>query len=68
MKWFKRYAIGCLIWLVIGGVVDGYKRPGQDMRMGAIVIVAAAWPVVTAVVVGSTVGEIVSDINRESPT
>jgi len=64
VKWFKRYAIGCLIWLVLGGVTDGYKRPGQDMRWGAIVIVAAVWPVVTAVVVGSTVGEIANDIKQ----
>ena len=64
VTWFKRYAIGCLIWLVLGGVVDGYKRPGQDMRWGAIVVVAAAWPVVTAVIVGSAVGEAAIDIKR----
>jgi hypothetical protein len=44
VKWFKRYAIGCLIWLILGGINDGYRRPGEDMRWGAIVIVAGFWP------------------------
>jgi hypothetical protein len=64
VKWFKRYAIGCLIWLVLGGIHDGYERPGQGMRWGAIVVVAGVWPIVTAVIVGSTVGEIAHDIRQ----
>ena len=64
MKWFKVYAIGCLIWLVLGGISDGYRHPGQDMRYGAIIVVAAGWPIATAVIVGSTIGEIASDIRQ----
>jgi len=64
VKWFKRYAIGCLIWLALGGAVDAYKHPDGETRMGAIVVVAAAWPIVTAVVVGGAVGDIVRDIKQ----
>lgn len=64
VKWFKRYAIGCLIWLILGGINDGYRRPGEDTRWGAIVIVAGFWPIVTAVIVGSSVGEVAHKINE----
>ena len=64
VKWFKRYAIGCLIWLILGGINDGYRRPGEDMRWGAIVMVAGFWPIVTAVIVGSSVGEVAHKINE----
>lgn len=62
MKWFKRYLIGCLIALLVLAGVDGYFRPGQNPREGAIIVAAVGWPVTTAIVVGSTIGEIVSDI------
>ncbi|MFK4523110.1 hypothetical protein ABIF90_001091 [Bradyrhizobium japonicum] len=64
MKWFRRYAIGCLIWLILGGISDGYRRPGEDTRWGSIVIVAGFWPIVTADIVGSSVGEVAHKINQ----
>ena len=57
MTWFKRYAIGSLVWLVLGGIHEGYGRPGQETRWGASVVVAAVWPGVTAVIAGSAIGE-----------
>jgi hypothetical protein len=67
VKWFKRYAIGCLVALFVLAGVDGYKRPGKDMRVGAIVAVSAAWPIFTAIVLGSSFGEIASEINQGKP-
>ena len=64
VKWFKRYLIGCLIALFVLAGVDGYYRPGQNAREGAIIVAAVGWPVVTAMVMGSTVGEIVHDIKQ----
>jgi hypothetical protein len=64
VKWFKRYLIGCLIALFVLAGVDGYYRPGQNPREGAIIVAAVGWPVTTAIVVGSTIGEIVSDIKQ----
>jgi hypothetical protein len=34
------------------------------MRYGAILMVAAGWPVVAAIVVGSTIGDIVHDVKQ----
>jgi hypothetical protein len=64
MTWLKRYAVGCLIATLVLGSVDGYYHPGEDMRVGAILLVAAGWPVATAIVVGSTIGEIWHDIRQ----
>jgi len=64
MKWLKRYAIGCLIALFVFAGVDGYHRPGKDMREGAIIVAAVGRPITTAIIFGSTVGEIVSDIKQ----
>ena len=64
VKWLKRYVISCLIAMFVFAGVDGYYRPGKDMREGAIIVAAVGWPVVAAIVVGSTIGEIVSEIKQ----
>jgi hypothetical protein len=64
MKWFKRYVISCLVAMLVFAAVDGYHRPGKDMRESAIIVAAVGWPIVTAIVVGSTVGEIVNEIKQ----
>jgi hypothetical protein len=64
VKWFKRYAIGCLIAVFVFAGVDGYSRPGKDLREGAIVVAAVGWPITTAIIVSSTIGEIVSEIKQ----
>jgi hypothetical protein len=52
--------------------VDGYKRPGMDMRVGAILTVAAVWPIAAAIIVGSSIGEVAreggSGATRAAPT
>jgi hypothetical protein len=64
MKWFKRYVVSCLVAMLVFAAVDGYHRPGKDMREGAIIVAAVGWPIVTAIVVGSTVGEIVNEMKQ----
>jgi hypothetical protein len=64
VKWFKRYAISCLIATFVFAAVDGHARPGKHPREGAIIVAAVGWPIVTAIVVGSTIGEIVSETNQ----
>jgi hypothetical protein len=64
MNWFKRYAVSCLIVMFILAGIDGYKRPGMDSRFGAIVLVSTVWPVVGAVVVGSTIGEAARELSQ----
>jgi hypothetical protein len=62
--WIKRYVTSCLIAMFVLGVLEGYHRPDKDIRMGAIILYAVAWPIPTAIIVGSTVGEIVSDFRQ----
>ena len=64
MKWLKRYAIGGLIALVVLAAGDGYKHPDADLRVGAIVIVAAIWPIVAAIFVGNVVGGVARDLHQ----
>lgn len=61
VRWLKRYAISCLIAVFVFAVFDGHARPGKHPREGAIVVAAVGWPIVTAIVLGSTIGEIVSE-------
>jgi hypothetical protein len=61
VKWFKRYAIGCLIALLVFAANDGYFHPGETPRAGTIVVAAVAWPIIASIVVGSTIGEIAGD-------
>ncbi|WP_284268920.1 hypothetical protein [Bradyrhizobium iriomotense] len=44
----------------------GVQRSSEDMRYGAILIAAAGWPVVAAIVAGSTIGEAVHDMRQGS--
>ena len=63
MNWFKRYALSCLIALFVFSGIDSYKRP-DDMRLGAVVVSAAVWPVFVAIVLGSCAGDAVREINH----
>ena len=58
MKFFKRYAVSCLVALFVFAAIDGYNRPGQDPRFGAILVTAAVWPIFSAVVVGGSIGAV----------
>jgi hypothetical protein len=64
VSWFKRYLVSCLIALFIFSGIEGYLRPSSDMRVGAVVISAAVWPVFVAFIAGGTVGEVVRDIRQ----
>jgi len=61
---FKRYLVGCLVAMVFFAGLDSYKHPGEGIRYGAILLVSAGWPVVAAMVVGSTIGDIVHDARQ----
>ena len=56
--WTKRYAVSCLLALFVLSAFDAYKRPANDLRTGAVIVAAAVWPVVLAIVLGWTVGEV----------
>ena len=66
MKGLKRYALSYLIVLFIFSGIDSYRHPTNDVRWGALVAVAAVWPVVLAVAIGSTAGETVREIIKGS--
>jgi hypothetical protein len=57
MSWIKKYAISCLIAMFVLAAGDACRHPGKDVRFGAIAIVAAGWPIVLSIAVGSTVGD-----------
>jgi len=61
VSWFKRYLVSCLIALFIFSGIEGYLRPSDDMRIGAVVVSAALWPAFAAILVGGAVGEVVRD-------
>ncbi|SEN86676.1 hypothetical protein [Bradyrhizobium sp. OK095] len=65
MKWFKRYLVGGLVAVLVLAGLDSYKHPGERMRYGAILLVSAGWPVVAAMVVGSTIGDVVHDVRHD---
>ncbi|MBR1086434.1 hypothetical protein JQ621_02980 [Bradyrhizobium manausense] len=60
MNCFKRYLLSCLIAMVFFAGFDAYRSPG-DMHFGTILVASASWPVFAAVVVGSTIGDVVHD-------
>lgn len=64
MTWSRRYALSCLIAVLFFASIDGYKHPDEDMRYSAILLASAGWPVVAALVVGSTIGEVVHDVKQ----
>ena len=64
MNWFKRYVVGCLIAVVFFAAVDSLEHPDEGMRYGAILLASAGWPVVAAIVVGSTIGDVVHDVRQ----
>lgn len=64
MTGLRRYAVSCLIAVLFFAGIDGYKHPDEDMRYGAILLVSAGWPVVAALVVGSTIGDVVHDVKH----
>ncbi|MHC2578999.1 hypothetical protein ACVI1J_009288 [Bradyrhizobium diazoefficiens] len=61
MSWKKKYAIGCLIALFAFTAMDSYDRPDRDVRFGAVIVMAAVWPVTVSVILGGAVGEMVRD-------
>ena len=61
VSWMKRYAISCLIALFIFSGIESYKRPAADIRVGALVVLAAVWPVAVAIAAGSAVGEVMRE-------
>lgn len=61
MSWKKKYAIGCLIALFVFTAMDSYDRPNRDVRFGAVIVMAAVWPVTVSVIWGGAVGEMVRD-------
>ena len=64
MNWFKRYVVGCLIAVLFFAAVDSFKHPGEHMRYDAILLASAGWPVVAAMIVGSTIGDVVHDVRQ----
>jgi hypothetical protein len=61
MKWFKRYAMSCVIAMFVLAAMQGYARPGKDQPVAGIVALAVVWPITAALAVGSSIGEIASD-------
>jgi hypothetical protein len=61
MSWKKKYAISCLIALFAFAAIDGYKNPGKDLRVGAVVVTAAVWPITLSLALGSALGEMVRE-------
>jgi hypothetical protein len=45
-------------------VCDGHHHPGETPRGDAIMLVGIGWPIAAAIVLGSTVGEIISDVSQ----
>jgi len=64
VSWFKRYLWGCLVAVVFFAGVDAYERPGRDPHLGTILVASAGWPVFTALVVGSMLGDGAHYMNR----
>jgi hypothetical protein len=58
MSWKKRYAIGALISLFAFAALYSNDRPSRDVPYGAVLIMAAAWPVTVTLVLGLTVREL----------
>jgi hypothetical protein len=61
MSWKKKYAIGGLIALFAFAAMDSYDRPNRDVRFGAVLVMAAVWPVTVSVILGCAVGEMVRE-------
>jgi hypothetical protein len=59
MSWKKKYAISFLIVLFASAAIDTYHRPGKDVRVGAIVLVAAVWPIALSIIAGAAVGDVI---------
>lgn len=56
--------MSCLVAVLFFASIDGYKHPDEDIRYGAIPLVSAGWPIIAALVVGSTIGEVVHDVKQ----
>jgi hypothetical protein len=57
VKLLKRYALSCLIALFIFSGIVGYRHPTNE-RIGALVVMAAVWPVVIAIAFGGAIGAV----------
>jgi len=61
MSWKKKYAIGFLIALFAFGAMNSYDRPNKDVPFGAVILMAAAWPVTVSLILGCAAGAMVRD-------
>jgi hypothetical protein len=50
--------------MFVFAVVDGHHHPDEHPREDAIILAGIGWPIVAAIVVGSTIGEIMSDVSQ----
>jgi hypothetical protein len=57
----KRYAISCLVAVFAFSAIDAYRHPTHDVRIGAILVTAAIWPVTLAIAFGSALGAVVRE-------
>ena len=61
MSWKRKYAISCLVAVFAFTAMDSYDRPNGDVRFGAVVLMAAVWPVTVSLILGGAVGEMLRD-------
>ncbi|AJA63426.1 hypothetical protein BJA01nite_02760 [Bradyrhizobium japonicum] len=61
MSWKKKYAIGCLTAMFVFTAMNSYDRPNRDVPFGAVIVMAAVWPITVTLILGGTVGEMVRD-------
>jgi membrane-associated phospholipid phosphatase len=66
MSWKKKYAISCLIALFAFAAIDAYHHPGKDVRVGAVVVTAAVWPITLSIAFGSALGDMFASAPGEN--
>jgi len=49
--------------MFVFAVNDGHYHPGEHQRNDAIILAGIGWPIAAAIIVGGTVGEIISDVS-----
>lgn len=67
MSWKKKYLIGCVIALFVFAAMNSDDRPRRDFPFGAVIVMAAVWPITTSLILGCAFGEMVRDgVPREN--
>ena len=61
MSWKKKHAIGFLIAVFAFAAMNSSDRPTRDVPFGAVIVMAAVWPVTVSVILGCAVGEMIRD-------